>query len=312
MAILGNNSTGEDVVKLQTPIVYLYDDSSGEPDYSIVKLATPIVYLYDSESEEPDIPEEPDVPENPEEPITVKLTTPIIELIEIEDGGSEPDVPEEPDVPDVPEEPTIVKLETPVIYIEIVEDGTENPEEPTIVKLATPIIKLIDVTDGAVKLTFDNYGYISNDGFVVKNGNGSGRHYSNLIAISDLANGPDGYCVQEFDTYEEYPKVLFFSGNSMDTLIRGFTRTEIGDKDTLTVEDIKALAATVDGEMYVAFNSDYEDEFKKEDYVYVVEGAITVKPIVAVKLDTPVVELVEPDEPTKTKLATPIIGLYEE
>lgn len=246
-AILGN---GGNTVKLDTPIIHLYDDASGEPDYSIVRLATPV-----------------------------------IELVEIEDGVNEPDEPEEPDVPD----------------------------EPTIVKLATPVIKLIDVTDGAVKLPFDNYGYINNDGVIVPS-SGLGRKYSDLIAISDLANGPDGHCVQDFDIFETYPKVLFFSGDTTDTFIRGFTRTEIGDKDTLTVAEIKALAATVDGATYVAFNSDYEDEVWAEDCVYVVKGAVTVKPVVTVKLDTPIIRLeeVEPEEPiapTSVKLQTPVIYL---
>ena len=249
---------------------------------------------------------------SPDEPITIKLATPVIALIE--ETESEPD------------EPQFIKLATPIIslYEEIESEPEEPdiPDEPITVKLATPEIKLIDVTDNAVKMTFDNYGYIDFTGTIVSSNMG-GKGYSDIVAISDLANGPDGHCVQDFDlSYNEYPKVLFFSDTSISSFISGFTVEEIGNKDVLTAAEIKSLAESVPGAMYVAFNSDYEEE-QAEDCVYIVKDALTFKPIVTEKLATPVIELVEiedggevkpeepevPETPITTKLATPYIEL---
>lgn len=117
-------------IKLNTPVVYLYNDSE-DPDIpdqpTIIKLATPIIELI--------------IEEESDDPVTkiVKLETPVIYLEKIDD-----DLPEEPDVPD---QPTTVKLATPVIELVIEDNESETPEEPdkpTILKLDTPVIKLVE------------------------------------------------------------------------------------------------------------------------------------------------------------------------
>lgn len=134
-AILGNAiDDGTTLVKLATPVIHLYDDTTGEPDYVLVKLATPVIALYDDSVIEPDAP------------TVIQLTTPIIALY---DETDEPKVTVKQlatsviHLEEVTEE-TVEQLATPIIYLEeITEDsGDDEPTEPTIVQLATSVIYL--------------------------------------------------------------------------------------------------------------------------------------------------------------------------
>ena len=121
---------------------------------------------------------------------------------------------------------------------------------------------------GISKRHFIHAGFITSQGVVDDSTmNGTGKAHTDIILIDILADGPEGHCVQDFDTYYTYPKVLFFSGDTLDTFISGVTRDEFGDKDVLTVAEIKALAPS--HATHVAFNSDYEEEASIEDFVYV-------------------------------------------
>lgn len=121
-------------------------------------------------------------------------------------------------------------------------------------------------TSTITKMSFTNAGYIQSNGTIAPENIRGGKAYTDIIPISKLADGDGGFCVQDFDTYDNYPKVIFFSGNTLDTFIKGVTRPEFGDKDKLTVAEIVALAPI--GATHVAFNSDYEEEVV-EDFVYV-------------------------------------------
>lgn len=114
---------------------------------------------------------------------------------------------------------------------------------------------------------FKNNGYIDSNGQVVYMPE---KHHTDIIEIDKLVDF-NGYCVQHFDiNYTDYPKILFFSGNSLDSFISGLTVTELGGKDKLTAAEIKDLAANVVGATHVAFNSDYESG--EGDHVYVNDG----------------------------------------
>ena len=120
------------------------------------------------------------------------------------------------------------------------------------------------------KKYFTNYGVITFDGVVDNSALMSGKAHTDIIPIDILANGEEGYCVQHFDDFGTYPKVLFFAGKTLDTLVGSLTSSEIGYKNTLKAEEIKALAPS--NATHVAFNSDYE-ESSEEDFVYVYKFA---------------------------------------
>lgn len=124
------------------------------------------------------------------------------------------------------------------------------------------------VGDDIIKYSFANDGYIDNEGQVVSKDE---KHHTDIIPIASLVNN-NGYCVGVFDVYyAEYPKVVFFSGNTIDTFIRGFSISEISHKEKLTAEEVKYLASLVPGATHVAFNSDYEAGGIDSDYVYVLD-----------------------------------------
>ncbi len=110
-AILGDTGDGKTRKKLDTPVIYLYDDAEEDP--VIEQLATPVIYL---EEVTDDSGEE-------EQPTVKQLATPIIELVVVEDSGDD-----EPEV-------TIIQLAPPIIYLDIVEEEPDEPVEP--VEVAT-------------------------------------------------------------------------------------------------------------------------------------------------------------------------------
>ena len=118
---------------------------------------------------------------------------------------------------------------------------------------------------------FIHDGYINSTGKIVY---APEKHYTDILAIDDLRDSKYGYCVKNFDTtYNEYPKILFFAGDSLETFIKGFTVSEIGNKKTLTASAIKNIATGVLGATHVAFNSDYEADINSlEDVVYAIDG----------------------------------------
>ena len=109
------------------------------------------------------------------------------------------------------------------------------------------------------QLSFAENGIIDATGTVQTSGSAYiEKHHTNIVALADLIDGPDGYCVGHFDTYTHYPKILFFSDDSLSSFISGLTASQIGNKETLTAAEIQALAKNVSGATHVAFNSDYE------------------------------------------------------
>lgn len=124
---------------------------------------------------------------------------------------------------------------------------------------------------GVKKIYFTNNGYITFDGVVDNSALASGTAHTDIIPIDVLANGEEGYCVQDFNDYAYYPKVLFFAGKTLDTLVSSLDRNGIGNKDTLKAEEIRALAPS--NATHVAFNSEYAEESDKEDFVYVYKFA---------------------------------------
>lgn len=271
-------------------------------------------------------------PEAEEKPTIQDLGNPnvIIEIEYARDDEEQPTIPkalDEPDIeieeiteqPEAEEEHAMQKLGYPEICIEI--DYSRDEEEPTITitKLAEPAIEIVSAI-GFRKMPFDNRGIIDANGKVQDSNAWSGKAHSNIVAIKDLVNGPDGYCVQDFDTtFPEYPKVLFFSAPRMLAFVGGLNVTDIGNKDTLTVEEIKYFADTLfDGAAYVAFNSDYEEEVYKEDFAYILADADTYELSTSNGvLKTPSISLVavevggeEEEEQKLIKLDTPSIEIY--
>ena len=118
---------------------------------------------------------------------------------------------------------------------------------------------------------FVHDGYINSTGQVVY---AQEKHYTDILAIDNLRDSKYGYCVKRFDTsYNNYPKILLFSGDTLETFIKGFTVSEIGNKDTLTAAEIRAIASTVGGATHIAFNSDYESDINSlQDVVYAIDG----------------------------------------
>lgn len=123
------------------------------------------------------------------------------------------------------------------------------------------------------KLSFTENGVIDANGTVQTSGSAyAEKHHTNIVALSDLIDGLDGYCVGHFDTYTHYPKILFFSDGSLSSFISGLTASQIGNKETLTAAEIQALAKNVSGATHVAFNSDYESGEQDSLYIITKDG----------------------------------------
>lgn len=285
----------------------------GKPIIAVIKVSTDI-----EEEEKPEIsalksPEirieisETETDKEPEIVIT-SLMQPKITIEEIEEEDYE-----EPS-------PMIPELRHPEILIEIDYAQDEEEEVPTIANLKEPSIEIVQIIDIA-KMPFNNYGIIDYNGRVLDSHTYAGKAHSNIVAIKDLVNGPDGYCVQDFDIlFTEYPKVLFFFAPHLRAFVNSLNVTDIGNKDALTVEEIKYYADTfADGAEYVAFNSDFEDE-PAEDFAYIIANAETYDTTEAKGvLKTPTITLVpvevgveEEPAPVITQLAQPKIQIFVE
>ena len=135
---------------------------------------------------------------------------------------------------------------------------------------------LIDTQDASgkvIKHIFNNPGYISDNGEVITTGTlATDKYHSDILPISSLANGPDGYCVGAFDLdYTEFPKICFFEGPTIDTYL-GSVNIDGGLSRTLTVEQVISHANDA---KYVAFNSDNEiTAIDGKDVVYISLGFI--------------------------------------
>ncbi|MBR5594045.1 MAG: hypothetical protein IKW46_08235 [Bacteroidaceae bacterium] len=322
-----DSETGEgeeiEIVQLAMPIIQIEKvDEDIEEDLPVITpLAKPNISVVEVTA---DIYEE-------QKPAIKALNTPDIKIEVLDtETDKEPEIIitslAQPDItierieeePEKEEDPTIQKLRSPEIRIEI--DYARDEEAPTvtITKLTEPAIEIVKVIDIA-KMRFDNYGIIDANGIVQNRHTWAGKAHSNIVAIADLVNGPNGYCVQDFDTtFPEYPKVLFFSAPHLLSFVGSLNVTDIGSKDTLTVEEIKQYANTLfGGAAYVAFNSDYEEEAYKEDFAYIMADADTYDTTVAKGvLKTPTIDIVpvevggeEEPLPVITQLNAPNIQL---
>lgn len=305
------------ITKLARPIISLVkiDGESGEEETpTLIKLTAPIIEIVTVDVEDGGEPlpaptklqkpkitliEISDGDDEEEQPTLTKLDTPTIEIVPVSvEAEQEPEYAitklAKPSITFAPvsieaeEEikPSMTELSRPVIVFGwIIETDDVYPEQ-TITKLFAPIVEIatefVEGDTNVVKLYFNNNGYIDSEGEIITDINASrDKYYTDIIPLHRLTDGPEGYCVTVFDpAYTEYPKVLFFSDNNFASVVGSFTIDELGNQDSLTVSQILALASSISGAKYVAFNSDIE---VGEDYVYVTE------------------------EPGLTKLATPSI-----
>ena len=302
-----------EVVQLALPSIDVIEITFASEEITVQVLATPSIDILDINKIE-------------EEEITqTTLGTPQIDILDVYFGETSEPAVEQLQEPSINIEEVMVTVETTPSYqlgepkIDIF--GFSVEIEPPIIQikqLDTPSIEIVEII-GIEKMPFDNYGIIDANGKVQDSHTWAGKAHSNIVAIKDLVNGPNGYCVQDFDTtFPEYPKVLFFSAPHLLSFVGSLNVTDIGSKDTLTVEEIKQYANTLfGGAAYVAFNSDYEEEAYKEDFAYIMADADTYDTTVAKGvLKTPTIDIVpvevggeEEPLPVITQLNAPNIQL---
>lgn len=300
---------GPIVIHLYKPEITAYNEIIAIPDEPtipngpiVIQLHTPVINGYNEEiqTEEPSIPNEP---------IVIQLNKPVInaynefvfgESVVLGKVALGSCVLGGVVKPSIPNDPIVIQLHNPEInaYNEVVEDEEhEIPNDPITIQLQKPVITKYSefglgksavlgkvvigscVLGGAVRMTFANDGVINSKGEIVMQG-GYGKAHSDIVALTDIANGPGGHCVQDFDvSYTNYPKVVFFSGTYISDFLGGYTVDQFGYKDSLTAEEIQAMAANFAGATHVAFNSDFEEE-GTEDHVYIYASAQTYNPYI--------------------------------